>query len=412
MTNYSPPRQRFLPNLDMEFMIRHRTPTILAGDLNARHRTFGYEVGQNPKGLALHRHVMNNRLNHLGPTFPTFFTQNTQTTPDCVLTNQQFFFNHHIQAVGMGPSDHVTFDITISVNTIQAPCAPHPDLKNTDWDHYKNLLQQAPLINIDGCNITDIHKGFDTLYETLQAAKDAATPIRTTIKKNNLHVTSKFKRLTKVLDRYHQALLTNGMTPHIQRAIRNTQDLLIQEGNNMKFMWWQKQIEKVELAARCNNKFWRTIKYLSGGSKYTIPTLKQHINGTEQKATTDEEKEEVFTRILADTSQINPEENRQFCPINERRVKQTLLQNANRITPEWTINLQSIRDPVTNHLPINNLDIVNSIKSLKNRAPGEKDSGGRIIQIYHIILSLTSLIFSTVVMQLGYILATSKQPKL
>ena len=30
MTNYSPPRQRFLPNLDLEFMIRHQTPTILS----------------------------------------------------------------------------------------------------------------------------------------------------------------------------------------------------------------------------------------------------------------------------------------------------------------------------------------------------------------------------------------------
>ena len=49
----------------------------------------------------------------------------------------------------------------------------------------------------------------------------------------------------------------------------------------------------------------------------------------------------------------------------------TLRRNADKITPKWTINIDQIRDPNTRRLPIDNLDIVNSIKSLANKTPGQ-----------------------------------------
>ncbi|CAL4198608.1 unnamed protein product, partial [Meganyctiphanes norvegica] len=51
-------------------------------------------------------------------------------------------------------------------------------------------------------------------------------------------------------------------------------------------------------------------------------------------------------------------------------VENELRRNTNELTTEWTINLQNIRNIRNNALPFNNLDIVNSIRSLKNRAPG------------------------------------------
>ena len=62
MTSYSPPRHHQLPNQDIEFLIRHQLPVILVGDLNCRHRTFGYNSGFNTKGRNLHKHIMENRL--------------------------------------------------------------------------------------------------------------------------------------------------------------------------------------------------------------------------------------------------------------------------------------------------------------------------------------------------------------
>ena len=73
MTSYSPPRHRLLPTQDLEYMIRNQYPTILAGDLNARHSTFGYTSSHNAKGKELDRLILRDRLNYIGPNFNTFF---------------------------------------------------------------------------------------------------------------------------------------------------------------------------------------------------------------------------------------------------------------------------------------------------------------------------------------------------
>ena len=146
--------------------------------------------------------------------------------------------------------------------------------------------------------------------------------------------------------------------------------MLIQEGNVCKQQWWQQQIEKVELAAKSNTKFWRRIKLLSGKKSCSTPPLKYKENNIDKTAKTDEEKTTLFTKNLSKTCTISNEENQQFCQETERRVKETLERNNNKITPIRIINLQQIRDPRTNTLPFDNLDIVNSIKSLKDRTPG------------------------------------------
>ena len=82
-TAYTPPRCKALPHQDINYMINHNLPMILAADLNTRHSMFGYTTGGNTKGCQLYNHIYNNRLNYLGPTFNTFYTRNSETKPDC-----------------------------------------------------------------------------------------------------------------------------------------------------------------------------------------------------------------------------------------------------------------------------------------------------------------------------------------
>ena len=74
---------------------------------------------------------------------------------------------------------------------------------------------------------------------------------------------------------------------------------------------------------------------------------------------------------MKDTCNITEEENRHYCQETETRVETTLRENADKVTPKWTINIARIRDPHTHRLPIDNLDIVNSMKSLANKTPGK-----------------------------------------
>ena len=76
--------------------------------------------------------------------------------------------------------------------------------------------------------------GFDNIYNDINTTKGEFDQYRTIHRKYNLHTTEKFKHLTRVLDRYYRVLVNQGKTEHIDRAIRNTQQMLIQEGNLCK----------------------------------------------------------------------------------------------------------------------------------------------------------------------------------
>merc|ERR1712008_369237 len=108
-----------------------------------------------------YQHIINNRVNHVGPSFPTFYTRNTETKPDVVLTNNNFYLNQNVTSGGIGPSDHITINITVSAEPIIAQCTPHPDIKNTNWDVYKNILSTEEEINLEGNNVVSILQEFD-----------------------------------------------------------------------------------------------------------------------------------------------------------------------------------------------------------------------------------------------------------
>lgn len=369
MTGYSPPRINALPHQDMNYIIRNDLPVIMAADLNARHRTFGYGNSRNTKGIQLNNHIYHNRIQYVGPTFNTFFTRNSETKPDCVITNNRWYMNYLITPGGLGPSDHLTINIQISSLPIMIPINPIPDIDKTDWDKYKSILETKEIINLDEKSIVDLNNAYNKLYEDLQAAKEEATPMKNVRRINNLKYTTKFKRLTKILDNYHRALMIHGKTDHLSRVIRNTQLMLIEEGNHVKYLWWEEQITKCEEAARSNNRFWKRINMLSGKKKPRTPNLKYYEQGVEKIADNDQDKNNVFTNTWKDVYYISPEDNQNFDQANEQRVNQNVISNSDKVTPKMRINLQEIRDEHRN-LTFSNFDVAMGIKNIANKAPG------------------------------------------
>ena len=55
-------------------------------------------------------------------------------------------------------------------------------------------------------------------------------------------------------------LLTKGRTPFLNRKINETKNLLVLEGNAMKYIWFEEQLCKVEAAAKDNSKLQETNK--------------------------------------------------------------------------------------------------------------------------------------------------------
>ena len=393
MTNYSPPRRNFLPTEDMLYAIRNNLPVIIAADLNARHSAFGYRRPWNIKGKNLNRMIMRNKIQHLGPTFDTYFHQNGSSKPDIVLANNNFFLNYQISPAGMGPTDHLSLDIQVSAQPLLIRCHPSEHIKDTNWREYKEILQQIPLINIDGEDSQKIEEEIENLYRAIQNAKKETTPIVYFRRHNNLRHSIKFKRLTKILDYYAEKLRTNGKTPYLNNVIARTQNLLIEEGNAMKYIWWAEQLDKIEKATKDNKKFWRQVKLAKGDFRSRTPTLEYtDEEGNEVIAETTEDKVNLFTNIWSQIWTIDPRNNN-FCVATEEEVNENLEEVREQIQVKPIIDLNSIRD-ANNDLPFHNFNVRLAIKQLKDRAPGP--SKLRKIHFSHlpdnIITNITHLI--------------------
>ena len=262
MTNYTPPRKINLPNSDLLYAIQNNYPVIIAADMNTRHSMFGYSRPNNPKGRQLYKLVFDNKLNYIGPGFPTYFSYNNifGTKPDSVLTNNKFYFNYHIQPGGMGPSDHMTLNLNISCKPILVNCPPREDYENTNWKKYNNSFSEFSLQRFDGSFISEIEKEITNIYSKINKSKENSTPIITFKRIRTTNTSMKFKRLTKFLDMYCIQLLTKGRTPFLNRKINETKNLLVLEGNAMKYIWFEEQLCKVEAAAKDNSKLQETNK--------------------------------------------------------------------------------------------------------------------------------------------------------
>ena len=371
MTNYSPPRRTNIPNSDLDYAIQNNWPVLIVADLNARHSMFGYTGRSNPKGRQLNKLVFNNKLNCVGPSFPTYFSHNNiyGTKPDIVLTNNKFYFNYHISPGGMGPSDHMAIHLKVSCNPILIECPAYENYKNTNWKKYEDNLKGIPQINLESKFLCDIDREINSLYKHLNEAKQKSTPVVHFKRIRTSKCTVKFKRLTKILDYYSTKLLTSGRTPYLERKLNETRNALVDEGNAMKFMWFEEQLCKVEAAANDNSKFWRQINKIQGKPSSQIPILKSIINGQEIEAETQEEKIKLLTNIWSNVYQITPQENMQFCHRNETKVKRHLNRISDKITPKWQINMNELENCNLN-LKVDIDDVKVAIKNGKDKCPG------------------------------------------
>lgn len=128
-TGFLPPRQLFLPYLDILRLLWLCVPIYLLGDLNARHRSF-----------------RNSDNNTIGTSIIRLIAA---ISPDIILCNRYSHFNYHITPGNLTTNDHSPIILDISTNPILIPPTPRPDYKHADWSRYKELLDDKPPIELD-----------------------------------------------------------------------------------------------------------------------------------------------------------------------------------------------------------------------------------------------------------------------
>ena len=90
----------------------------------------------------------NNKVNFIGPEFPTFLSHNAATTPDIVLTNNKTFHNISLKPGPVTPSDHIPIIIKITTKAITIPTIPKININKTNWEIFKEDIA-TNIININ-----------------------------------------------------------------------------------------------------------------------------------------------------------------------------------------------------------------------------------------------------------------------
>lgn len=360
-TLYNPPRRNNLPTQDILRLANLNKPMIILADFNARHRFLG-TADTNAAGAQLHRIRQANKLNLLGPEFPTFYGYRNPSTPDRVFGNNLFAFNTHFTPGPPTTSDHLPIVATISVEPIQIPIAPRFAYRRADWARYQDLLQTYEGGNLEGEVVSKIDEEWDRLLEAITTARDATTPVMRHRRLPPIYITPTIRRLRRQLAQLIEQLRLNINYALNYRKYIQLGSTLREEYRTGLTATWNSLVSRVDLEDPKD--FWTQISRMRGTNRFS-PT-KDLKDEQGRRLLTDYDKTTAFRRRLTRTFQISDAENQQFNEVVERAITNHVTTQEHLLIPQPTVPQET--PPGTPQMTPGMVKDI--IISFKDRAPG------------------------------------------
>ena len=352
-------------------------PTYIIGDINARHPFIGHTTS-NTVGRALNQHINTGLITHLGPFFNTMtnsLNRNYISRPDIILKNQRAHFNYAINTGPITPSDHIPIIFRIATKPIIKEILNSPNTKKTDWDTFKTTVQNKIDIQNQEINLEQ-HQTIN--QETINTATTKwLKDIENTVIECSPPKRIVYYRHTpdsdymKLLIYQYQQYKNNYhiWNRNIIILIRSIQEEINTEANRMEREKWENDVMKLnENHKKDPIKFWEGIERMLGKEKPNVPYL---IGPNGEKIEEEEEQIRILTNTWRKTFKISDEENRDFDINNENLVNNFINNNRDRITPYEHPDLTRLNEENYLISEIEMAEIINSLKSFKNKAPGK-----------------------------------------
>ena len=367
-TTYLPPRRPYLPFPDFHILASNSNPTYIIGDLNAKHHILGDNYN-NTVGKALKIMIDNNKLKHIGPDFPTYISHNSHTSPDIILTNNCAYHNHIIEAGPITSSDHIPVILTITAHAHKIPTPPTLNYRKANWKKFGELIQNNIQLAKpkNESNTRELDNNIDTWYDIIQNAMDQYIPKKSGRIEQKAITNSSIKSLQFYLKNIRQEASERGWTMAKYTVFRLLKQKLIKECKHQSNINWENKINNIIEQYKTPNTFWDNIRKLKGNKSSTPP----YIIHNNMKIYTEKEKEKIFRDIWKEVFHISPQENEEFDPITENMVNTFLDINNNLIKPYENSNISRLDSDHYLTAKITKLEILNTIKKLKNNTPGE-----------------------------------------
>jgi hypothetical protein len=361
-TMYTPPRTQFINLIDLNTLFRRNHPTYLIGDLNASHPILGHNYA-NTRGRNINTLIASGKCTHVGPFFPTYINGHHTTTPDIMLQNRRSFYNIHMQAGPLTPSNHIPILINISASPIQIPIKPRQSFHRARWYEYKRELERySPTID-HSYTLEEIDRALEEWTSKIQQASQKYIPIisyRTIpgIKPNQEALNTQII-YQAAMDHMARTGPSRPLMSYITRLRNNLNTIY----NRLYTAVWNEIMEELKLEQDMK-KFWTTIKKLHGSNE-----KKQHapyIRHNNEQLDTAEDKERVFRehwqKIFTD------EEDENYDHDHIEQVEEWLQQNIHDSLPYHTSDLNRL-DPAT--CPkITIKEVIATLRTFKQKTPG------------------------------------------
>ena len=370
LTNYSPPRRNFIPIGEIENILQRNIPVYFAGDINAHIPAIGY-AQYNNNGRAIKNLIDRDKIKLMGPDFRTFIHRNGK--PDLIFSNKLAFLNFAIIRGNLTSSDHLPVILKLSTKPIAKEGTERFKFVNVNWELFKEKIEEKIENENVNNNLTDrpdidmtiIENSINNWINIIKETRDEVIP-KTTI---NYFIHARDSDYLKLLEiTYNQILNKPIWTREDLDIIKELQRRILEENLRLSQEAWETKISWLNDICKDSTKFWGNIKKLIGNNKEIIEYLID-VNNNNNKIYKNKEKEVLYRNIWQGIFQIPPDENRHFDLATENMVKNCLERNRENITPYQYANLARL-DEGNILRPIRNNDVVNIIKSFKNKAPG------------------------------------------
>jgi hypothetical protein len=314
---YNPPGCH-LCDADLDTLLSNTGPTILCGDLNAKHAAWNSRRA-NAMGTELHGFSLRrNDVCILGPTEPTLY-HHRGSLPDVIdiVVTRKLPMTVDLTVLRELSSDHNPVLIQIGGPTHRTTITK----KITSWPIFADAIQEelpeVPRIN----DVRQLEASVDELTSAISRAISRASSEKELKTKNPIQLPLAVRELIREKNRARRRY-QHSLDPKDKRAMTALQDEVksaIREHRNDS---WERMLQELDPQDR---NFWRFINRFKNRKESALP---RPLHGRHGMVFTDEDKAEVLADSLESQCQtVQQNTNDDLIHQVNREVRRTLAEN-------------------------------------------------------------------------------------
>ena len=375
-TTYLPPRRPYLPFTDMYKLLNNNIPTYILGDFNGTHKYFGNRA-DNTVGKSLISLINQGKMLHLGPSFPTFFKQDSATNPDKIFSNNQHFLNYLIEPGNISTSDHLPIIFKLSAKPFLVQKTPIYNVHKANWDLFKRTLdEQITISNLNNRNTEVLEEEIEKWIKSVKKAMDIAIPKSNIKRIVQLNITEEIMNLERQFKVHKQAAITNGWTNDNYREYIKIRTELREKCKEAQIKSWEEKIKNIIDYTKDTKEFWRKIKTLKGNDVIYTNYIKDSEG---RKYYTDKEKCEVLEKTWKEVFKITDEDEANFDIEHSDHINAYINININRVKYFQTVDISRLNNENHHAREITIDEMKGYIWKFKNKAPGTSKINKQIL---------------------------------